>query len=179
MSGSDNDGGKRPQFEIFRGAQARDYAEHDCMALDDITPTIAEGLTAFAEAGSAAGQTVEMLYSRPGMSLTRVWFKSGYPLPLHTHNSDCVYFIVAGSVQMGTESLGPGDGFFVGKEVPYTYTPGPEGVEVLEFRNTDDFNIRFMAKNSKAWDKTVEQVNRKRDDWTSEGPPSQLARSGA
>ena len=120
-----------------------------------------------------------MLYSRPGMSLTRVWFKSGYPLPLHTHNSDCVYFIVAGSVQMGTESLGPGDGFFVGKEVPYTYTPGPEGVEVLEFRNTDDFNIRFMAKNSTAWDKTVEQVNRKRDDWLSEGRPSQPAGSEA
>lgn len=167
-----------PRFEIFRGADARDYAEHDIMALDDITPVIAEGLTAFAEAGSARGQQVDMVYSRPGMSLTRVWFKSGYPLPLHSHESDCVYFIVAGSVSMGEETLGPGDGFFVARDVPYTYTPGPEGVEVLEFRTTDVFNIRFMAKNRKAWDKTVEQVNRRREDWASEPPPSQLAKTG-
>jgi len=171
---------KRPEFEIFRAADARDYAEHgDIMPLDDLTPVMVEGLTIFAEAGSARGQQVEMLYSRPGMSLTRVWFKSGYPLPLHTHASDCVYFIIAGSVSMGDEVLGPGDGFFVGSEVPYTYTVGPQGVEVLEFRDTDSFNIRFMAKNRKPWEKAAEQVRRKREEWISEPPPSQRGREGA
>ena len=31
----------------------------------------------------------------------------------------------------------PGDGFFVGRDVPYNYRPGPDGVEVLEFRTAD------------------------------------------
>jgi len=167
-----------PEFEIFRAADARDYAEHDIMPLDDITPVIAEGLTIFSEAGASAGQRVEMLYARPGMSLTRVWFKSGYPLPLHSHESDCVYFIIAGSVSIGGEMLGPGDGFFVGDSVPYTYSVGPEGVDVLEFRNTDSFNIRFMAKSRKPWEKAAEQINRKREAWGSEPPPSTLPKTG-
>jgi hypothetical protein len=165
-------------FETFRGADAKDYAEHEIMPLDGIMPVIAEGLTIFAEAGSAKGQLVEMLYLRPGMSLTRVWFKSGYPLPHHSDESDCVYFIIAGNVSMGEELLGPGDGFFVASSVPYTYTVGPQGVEVLEFRTTATFNIRFMANNRKSWDKAAEQVKRKREQWASEPPPSQLAKAG-
>ena len=35
---------------------------------------------------------------------------------------------------------------FVGKDVPYNYKPGPQGVEVLEFRTADTFDIRFLGK---------------------------------
>jgi hypothetical protein len=166
--------GEKP-FEIFRKADYRDYSEHDVMPIVDMTPAIVEGLTAFsrAQGDGGSGQQVQMVYSRPGMSLTHVWFKSGYPLPLHAHASDCVYFILAGSVRMGDEQLGPGDGFFVGSDVPYTYETGPEGVEVLEFRTTDDFNIRFLAKNQTAWDKAAAKIEARRDDWRSELPPSE------
>jgi hypothetical protein len=120
-----------------------------------------------------------MAYSRPGMSLTHVWFKSGYPLPLHSHTSDCLYYLLAGSIRVGTEELGPGDGFFVASDVPYTYETGPDGAEVLEFRSTDALNIRFMAKGRKAWDKTVAKLQERRDDWASEIPPSQKAAAKA
>lgn len=162
-------------FEIFRKADYRDYGEHQIMDIVADSPAIVDGLTQFHREGASAGQQVKMAYSRPGFSLTHVWFKSGYPLPLHSHSSDCLYYIVAGSVRMGHEELGPGDGFFVGKEVPYTYETGPEGVEVLEFRNTDDFNIRFMAKAAAAWDKAAARIQARRDDWESEVPPSRLA----
>lgn len=169
---------QRKPFEIFRKSDYRNYSEYDAMPMVDMTPAIVEGLTAFAKAQGEAGsgQQVNMVYSRPGVSLTHVWFKSGYPLPLHAHASDCVYFILAGSVRMGEEQLGPGDGFFVGSDVPYTYETGPEGVEVLEFRTTDDFNIKFMAKNKAAWDKTVAKAEARRQAWETELPPSEAQR---
>ena len=74
------------------------------------------------------------------------------------------------------EELGPGDGFFVGEDVPYTYTTGPEGVEVLEFRDTNDFNIRFMTKTAKAWTRIAEQVRERQEAWADEVPPTELAR---
>ena len=162
-------------FEIFRKQDYRDYEKHQAMDIVADTPAIVEGLTQFHREGASAGQQVAMAYSRPGFSLTHVWFKSGYPLPLHSHSSDCLYYILAGSVRMGQEELGPGEGFFVGKEVPYTYETGPDGVEVLEFRNTDDFNIRFMAKSRTAWDKAAAKLKARRDAWESEVPPSQTA----
>ena len=164
-------------FEIFRASEARDYGEHGIMDIVVDSPAIAEGLSHFHKEGGGHGQEVKMAYSRPGFSLTHVWFKSGYPLPLHSHTSDCLYYIVAGSVSVGTEKLGPGDGFFVAGDVPYTYETGPEGAEVLEFRNTDDFNIRFMAKNSKAWDKAAERIRERREEWKTELPPSRLAKA--
>lgn len=159
------------RFEIFRGADRRDYGEHGLMEMRDLTAPMIEALTEFTEQGGAEGQAVSMLYSRPGMSLTHAWFKSGYPLPLHAHESDCLYYLLAGSVRMGDETLGPGDGFFVGSSVPYTYEVGPEGAQVLEFRNTDQLNIRFLAKGRAAWDKTVARLREKREGWRDEPPP--------
>ena len=47
-------------------------------------------------------------------------------------------------------------------------------VEVLEFRNTDNFNIRFMAKAAAAWDKAAARIRARRDDWETEVPPGRL-----
>jgi hypothetical protein len=74
---------------------------------------------------------------------------------------------------MGRDTLGPGDGFFVGSDVPYSYTPGPEGVEVLEFRHTDYLNIRFAAKTPEAWEKIVSKLHERKADWVDEVPPTQ------
>jgi hypothetical protein len=158
--------GSKPRFAIYRAKDAREYAEHNVMSIDDITPVVAEGLTHFQD-----GQVVKLLYAAPGFSLTYVWFKSGYPLPRHSHRSDCLYHIIGGSLRMGQEVLGVGDGFFVGSEAPYTYEPGPEGVEVLEFRNTDQLNIRFRSNNKAAWDKAAEIMAERRAAWSTEQPP--------
>jgi hypothetical protein len=158
------------RFAIYRASEARDYAEHQVMSLDDITPVIAEGLKHFNGAGNGDGQVVKLLFAAPGFSLSYVWFKSGYPLPLHSHSSDCLYSIVGGSLRIGHEELGVGDGFFVGGDVPYTYTPGPEGVEVLEFRNTDKLNIRFRGGKT-AWEKAAQIMASKRSGWSTEQPP--------
>jgi len=168
-----------PPFEIYRAADRRDYGEHGIITMVDLNPAMADALSQFAQEGGAAGQQVSMAYSRPGMSLSHVWFKSGYPLPLHSHKGDCLYYILAGSIRVGPEQLGPGDGFFVGSLVPYTYEVGPEGAEVLEFRATDQLDIRFMAKGAKAWDKTVARLRERRSDWENELPPSRRVAAAA
>jgi hypothetical protein len=172
MSGADQ---QRP-FEIYRASEARDYAEHGIQAMLDPPPAAIAALSRFAKAGGASGQQVTLAYARPGFSLTHVWFKSGYPLPLHSHTGNCLYFITAGSIRIGQDVLGPGDGFFVEDDVPYTYEIGPEGVEVLEFRSTDDLDIRFKTRGKAAWDKIVARLRERSAAWESELPPSRAAR---
>lgn len=163
-------------FKIYRAAQAADFNELDHMEYAGLTPIIEAGLAKAGEVTNKdAGNVVKELFSMPGMSLTYAWFKSGFPLPLHTHNADCLYYIVAGSLKLGTEELGAGDGFFVGSNVPYTYKPGPNGVEVLEFRTANKFDIRFMGKTESYWNKTAQALADKQDAWVGERKPSEVA----
>lgn len=159
---------ERPPFEIFRARDAEDYAEGDAMEAKPLTAVEAEGFGRLMAAGLPEGGQVKMLYSRPGMSLTYCWFKSGYPLPRHSHSADCLYFIVAGSLKIGTEELGPGDGFFLGSDVPYAYTPGGNGVEVLEFRTADKFDFRSLANSKSYWDKLLANMLVAREHWPDE-----------
>ena len=159
-------------IEIFRMADAPSLDESEHMELAGLTPEIEAGILSTAEAGSAEGNVVKTLMSRPGFSLTHAWFKSGFPLPLHTHNADCMYYITAGTLTLGTETLGAGDGFFVPRDKAYRYTPGPDGAEVLEFRHEENFDIKFLAKSATVWDKITAVVSERQASWQSEVPPS-------
>lgn len=158
-----------PRFEIFRGADAPSLDECGCMRTEGETPNLLAVLPKIMQAGMVRGERAEVPYRRPGMSLARLRLKSGFPLPLHTHDCDCLYYIVAGSIQLGSEMLEAGDGFFVGSEVPYGYTAGPEGAEVIEFRATDSFNIRIKDKPVAAWEKDAEKILAAQERWASEG----------
>ena len=162
------------RFKVYRGADAPNFDELSCMETVGLTPTILNGVERAGAAGADEGSVVKMLFSMPGMSLTYAWFKSGFPLPLHSHNAECLYYIIAGTLKLGTEELGAGDGFFVGIDVPYAYTPGPQGVEVLEFRTADHFDIRFLGKTEAFWDKTVAALQAQRPGWADQRPPHQV-----
>lgn len=162
---------ERPRFEIFRGADAVPLEACDCMTYAGETPNLAAVQPKLREAMAVRGEYADVPYRREGMSLARLWVKSGFPLPLHTHDCDCLYYVVAGSIRMGTETLVAGDGFFVGSEVPYGYTAGPEGAEVIEFRATDSFNIKVKDKPVAAWEKYVDQIAEGAARWAGEPPP--------
>ena len=159
-------------FTIFRASDAVDYDGDGPMTSTPVSDIEAQGGRKLVEAGALDGSTVKLLFSRPGLSLTHVWFRSGYPLPRHSHNADCLYVITGGSLRIGSEELGAGDGFFVGKDVPYAYTPGPEGVEVLEIRTDNAFDIKLFANNPAWWSKAVERLSEHRPHWDEESPPS-------
>lgn len=76
-----------------------------------------------------------------GFSLVKAWFGPHYVLPRHTHDVDCLYYVVQGSLTMGSQVLGAGDGFFVPSDAPYAYEAGPDGVVVLEFRTRTSFGM--------------------------------------
>ncbi|MDB5725243.1 MAG: hypothetical protein JWQ16_1997 [Novosphingobium sp.] len=162
-------------FTIFRARDALDYREAGCMESQPVSAEEQAFGTQLVEAGVLDGSTVKLLFSRPGLSLSYAWFKSGFPLPRHSHNAECAYFIIAGSLRIGTEELGPGDGFFVGKGVPYTYTPGPDGVEVLEIRTANQFDIKLLAGTNPAyWEKALSGLLAAKETWPDQMPPSGL-----
>jgi quercetin dioxygenase-like cupin family protein len=81
-----------------------------------------------------------------GLSLVEINFAPGYLLPKHSHSSDCLYYIVTGSIVMGRRTLGAGDGFFLPAEQVYAYRAGPAGVTLLEFRNRTAFDMKVHEK---------------------------------
>lgn len=153
------------KFQIFRHADAPHLVEAQCMKVEAYTPVQREGMDKVLAAGFLEGDDVRVLCDIPGFSLTHVWFKPGYPLPLHSHDVDCLYYIIAGEIRLGTETLGPRDSFFIPTGVPYTYKPGPEGVELLEIRNKGHFNFVNLAKGAGFWDKAAESVAQNRESW--------------
>jgi quercetin dioxygenase-like cupin family protein len=78
-----------------------------------------------------------------GFSLVKAWFGPHYVLPRHTHDGDCLYYVVEGSIVMGSQVLEAGDGFFVPSGAPYAYEAGPDGVVVLEFRTRTSFGMNI------------------------------------
>jgi quercetin dioxygenase-like cupin family protein len=80
-----------------------------------------------------------------GFSLVKAWFGPHYVLPRHSHDGDCLYYVLEGSITLGSQQLGPGDGFFVPDGAPYGYDAGPDGVVVLEFRTRTSFGMNILG----------------------------------
>ena len=168
------DEGKR-QFTIFRAKDAPDLMEAGCMSLAPFTEMQRAGLDKMLAEGYLEGDQVKVLCNIPGFSLTHVWFKKDYPLPLHSHDADCLYYIIAGSINLGTETLGARDSFFLPANVPYTYRPGPDGVELLEFRTVTHFSFVNLAKNEAFWTKAAKTVATNVEAWRTAERPSAKA----
>lgn len=159
------------RFRIFRAKDAPGLMEAQCMTVEPYSPVQRAGMDKVLAAGFLDGDEIKVLVDLPGFSLTHVWFKPGYPLPLHSHDADCLYYIVAGSLRLGTEELGPRDSFFIPADVPYAYKPGPDGVEVLEFRHATHFNFINLAKGEAFWEKAAEQAATFRESWQTAARP--------
>jgi len=170
----ERDKAKSDKFAIYRMADAPPYAELDVMVTEHLTPIISDGLQRAGMAGGRHRPPVERRFAPPGPGLAPPpgysWGSPARP----SHDADCLYYIIAGNLRLGTETLGAGDGFFVGSEVPYAYTPGEQGVELLEFRTAEQFNIRWLANNKGFWDKTVGAIAAQQSQWQGERPPSSL-----
>lgn len=160
---SDDEG--TAKFQIFRAADAPGLMEAGCMSVEPFSPIQRTGMDKAIAAGYMEGDEIKILTDLPGFGLTHVWFKAGYQLPLHSHDADCMYYVIAGSLKLGSEELGPRDSFFVPADVPYTYKPGPEGVEVLEIRHANHFNFVNHARGEAWWDKAAGEIANRRESW--------------
>ena len=167
-----NEAAKPQQFQIFRAEDAPALMDAGCMTVEPFSPVQRAGVNALVAAGYLEGDEVRVLCNFPGFSLAHVWFKKDYPLPLHSHDADCLYYIISGTLRLGNEDLGARDTFFIPAGVPYAYRPGPDGVELLEFRHSTSFNFVNLAKGEAFWTKAAETVAANIDDWKVAVPPS-------
>ena len=135
------------KLAIFRG-QGAPSLEDSGMVVDRtfVEPASMEALFNERTLGDASSSVPFRQQGLDGMSLVDIWFPPGFLLPRHSHSADCLYYIIAGGIVMGTRELGPGDGFFVPSNQPYAYRAGPEGVKLLEFRNSTAFDTKFYEK---------------------------------
>jgi mannose-6-phosphate isomerase-like protein (cupin superfamily) len=162
-------------FQVFRGEGAKKLMELGLMKVESMEPTQRAGLTELVKAGYLEGDEVQVLFNLPGFSLVRAWLKREYPLLLHSHDTDCLYFVLAGSLKMGTEQLAAGDGFFVPAGARYQYRPGPDGVEVLEFRHAVAFNFLNHSKGEAFYKKALETVKENAEIWRTAKRPSEIS----
>jgi quercetin dioxygenase-like cupin family protein len=159
----------------------------DSVNLDDTDfmtpPELPEGaprISAELGADAAAGSQIKVLTrDAGGFSLVHVWFKANYPLPRHSHDADCMYYVISGLAIMGNQKLRAGDSFFVPADAPYGYTAGPDGVEILEIRHgVNQFDIK-LAADPQQFQRLVAAAAANRDDWTdSEVSPTFAANAG-
>ena len=169
------DGQAKAGFRIFRAADAKGLMESACMTMEAMSDVQRAGMRKMVDAGYMHGDEVRILVDLPGFALAHAWLKKDYPLTLHSHDSDCLYYIVAGTLKLGTEQLGPRDSFFVPAGTPYTYRPGPEGVEVLEFRHAGAFNFLNLSKTEAFYEKGAKIIADNVEGWKTARPPSVIA----
>ena len=176
----------RRGISIFRAEEATPIMETDFMAMPEMTGgALAAGGPEIYMA-SAPGTDVRVaLRQTPeegGFSILHVWFKADYPVPRHTHDADCLYYIVSGSIVMGNQTLRTGDGFFIPLGAPYGYTAGPEGVELLEIRHgVRQFDIQILEMNAGKWAAMADTIASHREAWEADTVSRTLAanRAGA
>jgi hypothetical protein len=143
---------ERRGISLFRHDDAPDLDATDMMT----PPTFRDDFVRPANADTAsvvAGQTIKVLFRQSdeagGFSLVYAWFKPHFALPRHSHDADCLYYVIAGTAVLGNQVLEAGDGFFVPSGAPYQYSAGPEGVEVLEFRHAITFDMKITETNDR------------------------------
>ena len=150
-------------FEIFRARDAPRLDDTGMMSAPEFAdPKGAEALAegSYREKSTAAQRvTVPFLQQGEGaMSLLLGDFQPGFTVWRHSHSLDCLYYIVSGEANLGGQTLGPGDGFFVPANHPYTYTAGPEGVKVLEIRNGTQFDMQVLETDMKRYVEKAEAL---------------------
>jgi hypothetical protein len=138
--------------------------ETGMMSMPVMDPPATDQMMTWALSG---GNLVKVLFQQggdDGMSLVWSWFAPDYPLPRHSHDADCLYYVVSGEARMGNRRIPAGGGFFVPAGAPYAYTAGPEGIQILEFRGVSHFDMQ-ITEGLDRWDRIVETVREHEASW--------------
>lgn len=167
----------RMRMTLFRAGEGI-ALNHETMPFAGVDPATMAGLGLVMASGpkaADASHTTILFQSGKdqGVSLSHAWFKTGFISPRHSHNADCIYYILAGEARFGSARLGPGDGVYVPGDQAYVLEVGDQGCELLEFRNAAQFNIHFKGNNESDWGKIAQSYARHMPQWENEIPPSQ------
>lgn len=156
-----------PANKIFRAIGSTDLTMRR-----EATEVDSRGMTKAIEAGIMQYGLTKVLFSDEGsgLNLTYVWFKPHHKVPRHSHDADCLYYIISGSLFLGNQELVSGDGVFVPATNVYKLDVGPDGAEFLEFRTATEFNVRYGNSES-SWDRYSAHVADVQEIWSKAAPP--------
>ena len=157
-------------ISLFRAKDAVDLVDTDLMSKPEMSPeteaAFGEGIAAGLGAGAQTKVLLRQGKDEGGFSLVSLWFKPGFPLPRHTHDVDCLYYVITGSAIMGNQTLRAGDGFFVPADAPYHYDAGPDGVEILEIRHgAEHFDMKIPDARPEVMRAAKELAHARRHEW--------------
>ncbi len=155
---------------IYRARDAVPLQDTDFMSAPEMSPEAGAGFGGAIGSGLGAGGEVDVVVRQSeeegGFSLVRLWFKANYPLVRHTHDADCLYYVLSGSAIMGNQTLRTGDSFMVPAGAPYRYVAGPEGVEILEIRHgVEQFNMVIPDEPESRWRAMAETAGANVEAW--------------
>ena len=160
------------RIEWFEGVNGIELYKSGAMSPPDVDPEVLAGGPGFVSL--LHGNIARVLFreeGRPdGFSLVQAWFGENFPLPRHSHNGDCMYYVIKGELHMGRRVAKAGDGLMVPAGTPYTYRAGVDGVEVLEFRTVSTFDMKVRDQDKAIWDEYRELGLRMRDRWIAQQP---------
>ena len=169
-----SDARKGRRLALFRGANGTDINDTALMHAPTMNPGVADGVPD-GFAALAKGSEVRVLFGKPGdqgsMSLVEAWYKPDFPLPQHSHDVDCLYYVTRGSLLMGARVLSSGDGIFTPAGVAYQFVAGPEGVVVLEFRTSRSFGMSITENDPSRWIELIDRAREKSDSWANVTSP--------
>jgi mannose-6-phosphate isomerase-like protein (cupin superfamily) len=160
----------RPKMKFFSSADSPTLDETAIMVRREFDPAIGEALDLGA---IAPGSKVKVLYgSGEGeqFSLIHAWLGEGYAIPRHSHSADCIYYILAGKLVIGLREFTAGMGLFVPANTPYSFQVAPGGVEYLEFRQANSFDLKVLDQDLGHWRTWVETAKANSEVWAMTKP---------
>ena len=95
------------------------------MSMPTLDPPADDQIMEWALSG---GHVVKVLFRQEGddgMSLVWSWFGPNYALPRHSHDADCLYYVVAGEARLGNRVVPAGGRVLRAR--PARRTPTPPG----------------------------------------------------
>ncbi len=167
--------GRSRGMRLYRATEGEDLMENGFMTAPEMSDEAKAGFTGALQAGLGEGSFLRVLVRETekdgGFSLIYIWYKPGYPLVRHTHETDCLYYLISGSIALGNQTLRAGDSLFIPADAPYQYTAGPEGVEILEIRHgVHQFGMKIPDASPARWQEMLDTAQARRDEWAALGP---------
>jgi len=161
--------GLQRDVTIYRADNAPDLRNTDFgLPAEDASVQISGAVGAAMGNGAQATLLARQAQDEGGFSLVYLWLKADFPLFRHSYDSDGIYYIISGRVMMDSHTLRAGDIFFVPADVPYAYSAGPDGAEVLEIRHGVDQVRLTIPEQSSRFQEMEEIADTHRERWISE-----------
>ena len=120
--------------------------------------------------GLSGGNVAKVLFKdggEDGMSLVWSWFGPDYPLPRHSHNADCLYYVVAGEARHGQPHRRRGRRLLRARRRALRLHRGPRRHPDPRVPQRRQFDMQ-ITEGLDRWDRIMEVVEEKSEAWTEE-----------